>query len=46
MLKSKKICLADIISGLEDALHYGRLRKRNLGSPIPAAGGREADTRV
>jgi hypothetical protein len=25
---------------------YGYLRKRNLGSPIPPAGGRKADTRV
>ena len=29
-----------------DANRYGHLRKRNLGSPIPPAGGREADTRV
>jgi hypothetical protein len=29
-----------------DAIRYGGLRKRNLGSPLPPAGGRKGDTRI
>jgi hypothetical protein len=46
MLKSKEIFLDNVTCGLEDVLFTGASEKRNLGSYLPPAGGRKADTRV